>query len=147
MKLLAAEHENSGRARRGWLYFGRKGLLSSHVMFEGGVSTAVAMNRIQVKFDRDLYEKIQSSGIRAVVEEESLRIAKLDLYDKFIKTGWTAGLAKTMKAVVVKRIPQLIAAAWLAAYLEAGYVVDLNTLELSQTQARHARKALKKTSK
>jgi hypothetical protein len=120
MKLAAAEYQDSSKARKSWLYFGRKGLMSSHLMFEGGVSTTIAMNRLRVKFDQDLYQQILNKGIRTVVEEESLRIAKLEIYDKFLKTGWTASLAKTVKTVVVKRIPQLIAAAWLAAYLEAG---------------------------
>lgn len=122
-KLIAAEYENSSKARLGWLYFGRKGLMSSHVMFESGVSTTVALNRLRIAFDQDLYDRIQKVGIKSVVEEESLRIAKLDLYDKFLKNGWSASLAKTVKTMVVKRIPQLIAAAWLAAYAEAGYEV------------------------
>ncbi len=120
-KLITAEYENSSKARLGWLYFGRKGLVSSHVMFETGVSTTVALNRLRIKFDENLYERIQKDGIKKVVEEESLRIAKLDLYDQFLKKGWSASLAKTVKTVVVRRIPQLISAAWLAAYVQAGY--------------------------
>ena len=120
MKLVAAEHEDSSKMRLGWLYFGRKGLMTSHMMFEGGVSTTIAMNRIRVEFDKELYQKVLKKGIKSVVEEESLRIAKLDLYDQFIQKGWTVSLAKTVKTVVVRRIPQLIAATWLAAYKEAG---------------------------
>lgn len=122
-KLMAAEYADASRARRGWYYYGRKGVMSSHVMFESGVSTVVAMNRLRINFDQDLFDRIQHRGVRAVVEDESLRIAKLDLYDQFIKKGWSAGLAKTVKTVVVKRIPQLIAAAWLSAYAEAGFEV------------------------
>lgn len=120
-KLLTAEYENASKARLGWLYFGRKGIMSSHVMFESGVSMTVGLNRLRVKFDEDLYSKIQDQGIIKVVEEESLRIAKLDLYNKFLKNGWSAGLAKTVKTVVAKRIPQLIGAAWLSAYKDSGH--------------------------
>ncbi|MEI8072622.1 MAG: zinc dependent phospholipase C family protein [Candidatus Saccharibacteria bacterium] len=120
MKLMTAEHQNDSRARKGWLYLGRKGLLSSHVMFEGGVSTSIAMNRIRVTFDQDLYEKILNEGIKSVIGEESLRIAKLEIYEQFLKKGWTASLAKTVKTIVVKRIPQLLAATYLAAYKESG---------------------------
>ncbi len=120
-KLIAAEYENASKVRKNWFYFGHKGIVSSHVMFESGVSTSVALNRLKVKFDHDLYERILKDGIKSVVEDESLRIAKLDLYNQFLKKGWSASLAKTVKAVVVKRIPQLIAAAWLAAYVEAGH--------------------------
>ena len=41
------------------------------------------------------------------------------LFRSFLKKGWSAKLAKTIKATVVKRIPQLIAATWMAAYDEA----------------------------
>lgn len=120
-KLLTAEYEDASKARLGWLYFGRKGIMSSHVMFESGVSMTVGLNRLRVKFDQDLYDRIQNGGIIKVVEDESLRIAKLDLYNKFLKHGWSAGLAKTVKTVVAKRIPQLIAAAWLSAYKDSGH--------------------------
>lgn len=120
-KLMAAEHADDSKAKKAWLHFGRKGLMSSHLMFEGGVSTVVAFNKLRVAFDEELYTQIQNQGIRSVVEHESLRIAKLDLYHQFIQKGWSASLAKTVKTVVVKRIPQLIAAAWLAAYVEAGF--------------------------
>lgn len=120
-KLIAAEYENASKARLGWLYFGRKGIMSSHVMFESGVSMTIGLNKLRVKYDEDLYERIQSSGIKKVVEDESLRIAKLDLYNQFLKKGWSAGLAKTVKTVVAKRIPQLIAAAWLSAYKDSGH--------------------------
>lgn len=126
-KLIAAEYENASKARKSWFYFGHKGIVSSHVMFETGISTSVALNRLKVKFDTDLYERILKNGIKNVVEDESLRIAKLNLYEQFIKNGWSASLAKTVKTVVVKRIPQLIAAAWLAAYVQAGYETPLKT--------------------
>lgn len=126
-KLIAAEYENASKARKGWLYFGHKGIVSTHVMFETGVSSTVALNRLTVKFDKDLYSRIQKLGIKSVVEDESLRIAKLNLYEQYLKKGWSASLAKTVKTVVVKRIPQLIAAAWLAAYVQAGFDPQLKT--------------------
>ncbi len=122
-KLITAEYEDANRLRKNWVVWGRKGLVSSHVMFESGVSTAIAFNRLRVKFDEDLYNRIIQEGIKVVVEDESLRIAKLDLFDRYLKKGWTVDLAKTVKTVVVKRIPQLVAATWLAAYTEAGYSV------------------------
>ena len=50
---------------------------------------------------------------------ESLSISKYKIYDKFITKGWNAKLAKSIKETLVKRIPQLIAAAWVSAYEEA----------------------------
>lgn len=122
-KLIKAQYEDANRLRKNWVVWGRKGLVSSHVLFESGVSTSIAFNRLRVNFDQDLFEKVLNVGIKSVVEDESLRIAKLDLFDRYLKKGWTVDLAKTVKAVVVKRIPQLISAAWLAAYSEAGFEI------------------------
>jgi hypothetical protein len=120
-KLVVTDYEQSNRLRKQWLIWGRKGFMSSHVAFETGVSSAVAVGPIRTKFDPQLLKNIQAKGISAVVKDESRSVAELDLYQKFLRSGWTVSLAKAVKAVVVKRIPQLIAAAWVAAYIEAGH--------------------------
>ncbi|MBI2798240.1 hypothetical protein HYX70_02980 [Candidatus Saccharibacteria bacterium] len=121
-KLIMAGYEDSGRWRKKWLAWGgRKGPMRSHVAFETGVSSAVSFGSIHANFDPQLFKNIQKNGLPAVVKQESRSIAELDLYQKFLRSGWTVSLAKAVKAVVVKRIPQLIAAAWVAAYAEAGH--------------------------
>ena len=72
-----------------------------------------------VKFDLALTEGIARDGIAQIIKDESLKIAKLNLYEDFLKNGWTTRLAKSVRATVVPKIPQMIAAAWLAAYQEA----------------------------
>lgn len=122
-KLILEEYEGN-KYRKRWKVYGHKGLMSSHVAFETGISSAILFSTIKVKFDEDLFKRIKKDGIKKVVEEESLAVAKLNLYEQFLKKGWNAALAKSVKATVVKRIPQLIAAAWLAAYEEAGIEVS-----------------------
>lgn len=122
-KLILEEYEGK-KYRKRWKVYGHKGLLSSHVAFETGISSAIVFSPLKIKFDDELLKRIKKDGIKQVVEEESLAIAKLNLYEQFLKKGWNASLAKSIKATVVKRIPQLIAAAWLAAYEEAGIEVS-----------------------
>jgi len=117
-KYLLEEYENN-KYRRRWKVYGHKGLLSSHVAFEAGVSSAILFSPIKVKFDEELLKSIKKNGIKQVVMNESLAISKHKMYEQFLRKGWSAKLAKSMKATVVKRIPQLVAAAWLAAYQEA----------------------------
>ena len=74
---------------------------------------------IKVKFDEDLLKSIQAHGIREVVLSESLAISKHKMYETYLEKGWSSKLAKTIKATTVKRIPQLISAAWASAYQEA----------------------------
>ena len=119
--LIAAEYEEKSKARKGGLYWGRKGLMSSHVHFEAGIATSMVMSPIRADFDRALYERIKKHGLAHCVREESYRISQLGLYDKFLKKGWSSKLAREIKLSVVPRIPQLIAAAWLLAYEQADY--------------------------
>lgn len=117
-KFILEEYENK-KYRKRWKIYGHKGILSSHVAFEAGISSAIMFTPIKVKFDENLLKNIQKQGIKQVVMNESLAMSKHDMYEQFLTKGWSAKLAKNIKATVVKRIPQLVAAAWVAAYEEA----------------------------
>lgn len=130
--LIKSEYKDSSKTKQRWVIWGRKGLMSSHVAFETGISSSIIATPLRPKFDQSLYESITSLGIGTVVKAESLKIAKLNLYDQFLKKGWTSLLARSIKATVVPRIPQLIAAAWLAAYSEAGFKVKMQNATAKQ---------------
>ncbi len=119
--LIAAEYEEKSKTRQRWLYWGRKGLMSSHVAFEAGISTTMFLSPIKANFDTALFKRMQKDGLAACVKEESYKIAKLGIYDRYLKVGWSNKLAREIKLSVVPRIPQLISAAWLLAYEQAGY--------------------------
>lgn len=118
-KLIAEEYAEASKLMRRWKTWGTKGWKSAHIAFESGISTATLFSPLRVKFDITLAQAIERDGIKQVIKDESLKIAKLGLYEEFLRNGWTAKLAKAVKATVVPRIPQLIAAAWLSAYREA----------------------------
>jgi hypothetical protein len=117
-KFILEEYENK-KYRKRWKIYGHKGILSSHMAFEAGISSAIMFTPIKVKFDENLLKAIQKQGIKQVVMNESLAISKHNMYEQFLTKGWSAKLAKNIKATLVKRIPQLVAAAWYAAYEEA----------------------------
>jgi len=117
-KFILEEYEGK-KYRKRWKIYGHKGILSSHVAFETGISSAIFFTPIKVSFDDKLHKRIRKDGIKKVVMQESLAISKHNIYEQFLQKGWSAKLAKTIKATVVKRIPQLISAAWLSAYEEA----------------------------
>lgn len=121
-KYLLEEYEQKKHRKR-WKVYGHKGILSTHVAFETGISSAIFFAPIKTSFDESLLKRIRKDGIQKVVMQESLEMSKHNIYDVYLKKGWSTKLVKTIKATVVKRIPQLIAAAWLAAYQEA-YKID-----------------------
>jgi hypothetical protein len=117
-KFILEEYEGRKHRKR-WKIYGHKGILSTHVAFETGISSAIFFSPIKTSFDQKLLARIKKDGLEDVVMQESLAISKHNIYEQFLKKGWSAKLAKTVKATVVKRIPQLISAAWLSAYEEA----------------------------
>lgn len=125
-ELIAAEYKERSKARQNWLYWGRKGLLSSHVAFEAGIATAMFLSPIKANFDIALYERMRKHGLSECMKEESYKIAKLGLYERYLKQGWSRKLARELKISVIPRIPQLVSAAWLLAYEQAGNQVDLS---------------------
>ena len=54
-------------------------------------------------------------------------IAGLSLYEKFYQTGWTAGLARSVRKVLAPTIAETIAIIWLLAYQEAGFKLRSQT--------------------
>ena len=124
-KLIAQEYKSRSKVARSWLYWGRKGLKSSHVAFEVGVSSSVFFTPLKVKFDHELYSRVRTEGLVAAVKQESRLVANQHIYRDFLEKGWTRSIAKRTRKHVINRIPQLIAAAWLAAYEEAGGKVKI----------------------
>lgn len=122
-KLIAEEYAEASKLTRRWKTWGSKGWKSSHMAFESGISTATAFSPLRVKIDMALVGAVKENGIAQAIKEESLKIARLGLYEEFIAHGWTTKLAKAVRATVVPRIPQMIAAAWLVAY-ETAWTIE-----------------------
>lgn len=119
-KLVEQEYKHRSKMYHRWLYWGRKGLMSSHVAYEAGVSSSVFFTPLRVKFDEQLYKNIRARGLVDVMKEESRLVAEQHIYRDFLVQGWTRAIAKQTRTYVINRIPQFIAAAWLSAYVEAG---------------------------
>lgn len=118
-KLIEEEYKDKSKMYRRWLYWGRKGLMSSHVAFEVGVSSSVFFTPLRLEFDEVLYKKIRKNGLIAVMKKESRAVASQHIYRDFLARGWNGKLAKKTRLHVINRIPKLIAAAWLSAYQDA----------------------------
>ena len=86
---------------------------------EAEIAPKLAAHSDAIRLNPKLFSRIKKDGIKEVVMHESLTISKLHIYDQYLRRGWNTKLVKVIKATVVKRIPQFIAAAWLAAYQEA----------------------------
>jgi|LSQX01.1.fsa_nt_gb hypothetical protein len=88
--------------------------MTKHIAFELGIAYAVAAASM-----KSLTPKLKKSEtININLEKEfrkSLRkIAALDMYGRFLKTGWTTQLALEARKILVPEIVRLITLAWLS---------------------------------
>lgn len=97
-----------------WQYWGKNGQMSKHLAFELGVAmtmtffpnynfkpTLSAAELDQVDLKREFYQSLH-------------KIAKLDLFERFCRDGWTSALATQTKQILLPEITRAIVLAWAA---------------------------------
>ncbi len=105
---------------KNWKMWGAKGLLLSHASFEWGVSTVVVPMKLtsgcpsngDVKHARNV-------GLDKYLKEHALVIYELNMYERFLRRGWTTKLGQEIKTELGPRITNCITTAWIMALDEA----------------------------
>lgn len=106
--------------RNNWEFWGSKGVMTTHIHFEFGVSTAIATMRFDtLSFSKELVASLRTQGFDAMFDESLARIASMEMYEEFAKKGWTRHLARETKDVLVPEIIRAVMLGWLAAILKA----------------------------
>jgi len=106
--------------RNTWKVYGNSGILTKHILFEGGVaaiSAPLKFNDFEVG-EEDI-EVAQEMGLNAYFMMMAREIAMLRLYDEFLRTGWTTNLARMARDELMPRIIKVVVAAWYLAMEEA----------------------------
>jgi hypothetical protein len=106
---------------KNWQMWGVKGLFSTHFAFEGGLATIFATihKSIAIPNRYDL-KTIKLVGLIEYYKRLTREIATLDMYDDFIRNGWTSRLAKVAKKELATRMAVMTTLAWYLAAHEAG---------------------------
>ena len=105
---------------KNWQLWGAKGLILSHASFEWGVSSTTR----PMKFKKYLLQEaeikhIKNIGFEAYLKEQALEIYELNMYERFLRRGWSTKLAREIRTELSPRIVRSIAAAWVIALDEA----------------------------
>ncbi len=107
-------------ARNNWLYWGAGGVMTKHIAFEYGVAytiTPITAKRILPKnlkhsdFKNVDYEKVFYDSLK--------KVAGLDMYTRFLKTGWNTELVVETREILIPEIVRVIALNWAAAIEES----------------------------
>lgn len=106
--------------RRNWHLHGGRGLLSTHIAFEAGVTGAVLTHPIRGSMPSDIeLEYAQKHGLIEVFKRYAEEIGRMNLYGRYYERGWTSRVARDVRYRMAPLIVRTIAIAWLLALEEA----------------------------
>lgn len=119
-KLIIKGETGRETIKHTWKYVGGKGMLAMHMHFEAGVAATVSAYRFSdLSLPADQIRQARQLGFLKYFKEKAKQVARLSLYERFGKTGWTVGLARQIRHVLAPSISETVAIIWLLAYEDA----------------------------
>ena len=112
-KVVVPTDSKHGFLKGNWKLWGAKGLLSSHMLFEGGAHLVIMPMRHNMGkpsgYDIKLAEKI---GLVEYFKRTAREVALLNMYERFYDNGWTSKLAQDIRDELAPRMVKMITIAW-----------------------------------
>jgi hypothetical protein len=106
--------------RNNWHYWGAKGIMTTHTLFEAGVATtAKPLTFKEAAADTDDIAELKTRGFEAIYIDMISAIDELGMYERFKREGWTRTLARQTTRVLIPTIIHAVELAWLEAYQRA----------------------------
>lgn len=115
----------AGRTRRQTLsntykVYGPKGLLSSHFTFEYGVNLIIQPLRLpDAKPTKEDLNELAEVGPHEYFLRRAREVAVLELYEDYLKSGWTPRLTSRIRHQLAPSMVKTVAVLWYAASKEA----------------------------
>ena len=121
-KVVVPTGTKHGFVKGNWKLWGAKGLLSTHMLFEGGAALMMlTMSHKAGKpsgYDIKTAEKV---GLVEYFKRTAREVALLNMYERFYDNGWTSKLARDMHDELAPRMVKTVTLAWHLALQEAGH--------------------------
>lgn len=120
-KILLPGKTRRHQLRNNWEFWGAKGVMTTHVAFELGIATTLAAGgRLQETSpsSNDIV-RVKNDGVEPLFDEALHRIAGLNLYEEFSRSGWTRRLARDTKQLLIPEIVRVVTLAWFEAAIAA----------------------------
>lgn len=119
-KLVMPGENRRERAKNNWEYWGAKGVMTTHLLFEIGVATAIASHSFAKATPSSNHRiRAEKEGVRVIFMEAVHDIHALGMYEEFHKTGWTRKLARDTRQKLIPRIIETVFLAWHVAAVRA----------------------------
>lgn len=106
--------------QKNWKMWGAKGLLISHAAFEWGVSSTVRTLRLKRgKPTEGDIKHAKNIGYEAYIKEIALELYELNMYERFLRRGWSMKLAKEIKTILGPKMVHAVCVLWVLALDES----------------------------
>lgn len=101
---------------KNWEFWGAKGVMTSHLLFEMGLATLVAPLPLRAGHPSvDDIQQFKQLGLVEFFKQTAQQIHALNMYHRFIEKGWTGRLAREGREVLIPLIIRVVTMAWLEA--------------------------------
>lgn len=115
--VMASNGSTRQFVKNNWSYWGAKGIMTTHTLFEAGVATAAKPLSFKVAAATDdEVQALQIRGFEAMYVDMVLAINDLGMYTRFKRDGWTSALARQTTKTLIPTIIHAVELAWLEAY-------------------------------
>lgn len=120
LKKLVVPSKGMGLFKDNWKMWGAKGLLSTHMLFEGGAALIMLPLRHKLTAPNGYDIKVlQKVGTVEFFKRTAREIALLNMYERFYETGWNAKLAGEIRDELAPKMIKTVTLAWHQALREA----------------------------
>ena len=116
-KIIIKGDTTKDTLKNSWYYWGPKGILSTHTLFEGGVASVVRGYRMRLaQPTSDELHMIRDGKFETYYIQAVHDVAALNMYDSFKKMGWTETLARQTVDELIPTIVKVVTLAWYKAW-------------------------------
>lgn len=113
-KLIIKGQSTKDTISKNWKFLGAKGLLSTHMNFEGGVASVLLPLRLPSAIpSRIEVAYAQEHGLIETFRLAARGVADLQLYDRFYQNGWTIAIARDVRGLLLPQMIKTVSLAWL----------------------------------
>jgi hypothetical protein len=119
-KLVLPGITKRDQVKNNWKMWGPKGLFTTHGAFELGVSSMIVPMRFAkaIPAPADL-TSAHKLGVKAWFRRTAQEVAALELYEIFIRDGWTPKVARLVKKQLAPTLVRSVSIIWCCAAQEA----------------------------
>lgn len=121
-KLLLRGKTRTEVVSNNWKFWGPKGLLMTHALFEYGFAILIAPLSFASKLHPGkLIERFNKESINDWYRELVKNVAKLKIYDEYYRRGWSIKNSKKAKNNLAPLLIDAVTTVWFCAYDEAKF--------------------------